>query len=49
MKHAVEKHGEPGRKVPRPFARLRRPSSPAVLTVGGLTLDSSQPLHGTDR
>jgi hypothetical protein len=49
MEHAVGKHGEFGRKVPWPFARLRQPSSPALLTVGGLTLDSSKPPHGTER
>lgn len=49
MKHAAGKHGEFGTKVPWPFARPRRLSSPAVLTAGRLMPDSSKPPHRTAR
>jgi hypothetical protein len=41
-KHAVGKHGKFDRRVPLRFARPRRLSSVAVLTVGALKLDSNE-------
>ena len=41
-KHAVGKHGEFDARVPLRFARPRRLSSAAVLTVGALKLGSNK-------